>query len=248
LKYLPLVWAGLWRKPTRTLFTFLSIIVAFLLLGVLAGVNLGFTHLIDEARADRLFVDRRYGAMMPMAYQDQIKAIPGVTAVAGVIQLSGYFQERQNSVGFSGAKADFFALRPEILVKPEHIKMLEENRTGAVITDSYARKFGMKVGDRVPIQSMTAQKNGSKVWTFDILAVIPDDNNPQKARHFFVNYDYLDEVKAVDPGTIGRYTVNIADPDRATEIGLTIDRIFANSPSATYTTSEKAGMQAGLHE
>ena len=31
MKYFPLVLAGLWRKPTRTVFTFLSIMVAFVL-------------------------------------------------------------------------------------------------------------------------------------------------------------------------------------------------------------------------
>ena len=31
MKYLPLVLAGLWRRPARTVFTFLSIVVAFVL-------------------------------------------------------------------------------------------------------------------------------------------------------------------------------------------------------------------------
>ena len=39
MKYLPLVWAGLWRKRVRTILTLLSIVVAFLLFGVLHGVT-----------------------------------------------------------------------------------------------------------------------------------------------------------------------------------------------------------------
>ncbi len=42
MKYLPLIWAGLWRKPARTLLTFLSIVVAFLLFGMLRGVDSAF--------------------------------------------------------------------------------------------------------------------------------------------------------------------------------------------------------------
>ncbi len=42
VKYLPLLWAGLWRKPTRTVLTVLSIAVAFLLFGLLQGVISGF--------------------------------------------------------------------------------------------------------------------------------------------------------------------------------------------------------------
>ena len=36
MKYLPLLWAGLFRKKTRTVLTMLSVVVSFLLLGLLA--------------------------------------------------------------------------------------------------------------------------------------------------------------------------------------------------------------------
>ena len=29
MKYVPLIWAGLWRKPVWTVFTFLSMVVTF---------------------------------------------------------------------------------------------------------------------------------------------------------------------------------------------------------------------------
>ena len=44
MKYLPLVWAGLWRKPMRTVFTLLSIMVAFILFGILSGIDAGFAR------------------------------------------------------------------------------------------------------------------------------------------------------------------------------------------------------------
>ena len=37
MKYFMLIWAGLWRKKTRTILTMLSIAVAFLLFGLLQG-------------------------------------------------------------------------------------------------------------------------------------------------------------------------------------------------------------------
>ena len=43
MKYLPLVLAGLWRRPARTIFTFLSIVVAFILFGILSGLDAGLT-------------------------------------------------------------------------------------------------------------------------------------------------------------------------------------------------------------
>jgi hypothetical protein len=47
VKFLPLLWAGLWRKPTRTMLTLLSIAVAFILFGILSGVDAGFAHVLE---------------------------------------------------------------------------------------------------------------------------------------------------------------------------------------------------------
>jgi hypothetical protein len=64
LKYLPLVWNGLWRNRARTLFTPLSVTVAFILFGILAGVDAGFAHSLEASRMDRLFADPKFGAPM----------------------------------------------------------------------------------------------------------------------------------------------------------------------------------------
>ena len=82
MKYFPLVLAGLWRKPARTILTFLSIVVAFILFGILSAIDAGFAHQLDAARLDRLFADPRFGGLMPIAYTDKIAAVPGVTVVA----------------------------------------------------------------------------------------------------------------------------------------------------------------------
>ncbi|MEA2757354.1 MAG: putative transport system permease protein, partial [Aliidongia sp.] len=59
MKYFPLIWAGLWRKKTRTIFTLLSILVAFLLFGLLQGVNAAFNLGVEGANLNRLYVQSR---------------------------------------------------------------------------------------------------------------------------------------------------------------------------------------------
>ncbi len=44
MKYFPLIWASLWRKKMRTIFTLLSIVIAFLLYGVLQTVDYAFEN------------------------------------------------------------------------------------------------------------------------------------------------------------------------------------------------------------
>src|SRR5580692_5743448 len=90
MKYLPLIFAGLWRRPMRTVFTFLSIVVAFILFGVLTGLDAGFDHTLKVSRLDRLFVDPRFGGLLPLADVDEIARVPGVKVVAPRRVLVGY--------------------------------------------------------------------------------------------------------------------------------------------------------------
>ena len=41
MKYLPLIWSGIWRKPGRTILIFLQVTIAFALFGVLQGLRTG---------------------------------------------------------------------------------------------------------------------------------------------------------------------------------------------------------------
>ena len=56
MRYPPLVWAALARKPARSILIFASAIIGFALFGLMAGVNAGFRHMADQARLDRLYV------------------------------------------------------------------------------------------------------------------------------------------------------------------------------------------------
>ncbi|HXR90663.1 MAG TPA: hypothetical protein VN750_10310 [Steroidobacteraceae bacterium] len=39
MKYAPLIWSALWRKPADAVLTWLTVTVAFVLLGLMLGVN-----------------------------------------------------------------------------------------------------------------------------------------------------------------------------------------------------------------
>ena len=81
---LTLAWANLWRKPARTILTGLSIAMAFLLIGLLQGVNAGFAESIARARRDVLTTDPRLrdSPPLPIAIIEQIRKVPGVVTVA----------------------------------------------------------------------------------------------------------------------------------------------------------------------
>jgi putative ABC transport system permease protein len=246
MKYLPLIWAGLWRKRARTIFTLLSIMIAFILFGILSGIDALFAHNLEVSRLDRLFTDPRFGALMPLSYADEIARVPGVTIVAPRSGLYGYYQEPKNGMGVIATDERFFAVRPEISISKEQIQTLLHTRTGAVVGVYLSNKYGWKVGDKIPLQTNTAQTDGNRIWTFDIVAIVDDVNYPGQAGWFITNYEYLDQGRSTDKGTIDRFLVRIKDPSRATQIGRTIDRLFASSGAPTRTTSEKSQTQSGI--
>ncbi|HXA92854.1 MAG TPA: hypothetical protein VNU73_06370, partial [Steroidobacteraceae bacterium] len=84
MKYLPLIWSGIWRKPGRTILILLQVSLAFALFGVLQGMKTGVDQAVANARADILFVGPAVfgGAPLPAAYLDRLRSIPGVKTLA----------------------------------------------------------------------------------------------------------------------------------------------------------------------
>jgi putative ABC transport system permease protein len=246
VKYLPLLWAGLWRKPARTTLTLLSIAVAFVLYGILSGIDAGFAHSLAASRLDRLFTDSRFGAPMQISYAEQIARVPGVSVVAPRRGLLGSYQDPKNLMQVICIDERFFSLRPEITATKAQIAAMRKTRTGALIDVYLKNKYGWKIGDKIPLQTETPQADGNKTWTFDVVGIVDDANYPGQAGWFLGNYEYLDEAGASGKGTIDRFLVRIRDPDRAAQIGRQIDRLFISSAAPTRTSSEKSRSQAGL--
>jgi len=69
MKYLPLVWAALRRKPARTLLTCFSIMTGVFSVGHAAGINVGIAKIMQITSVRILIVMSRVnqGAPMPLA-------------------------------------------------------------------------------------------------------------------------------------------------------------------------------------
>lgn len=252
MKYFPLLWAALWRKRARTIFTLLSIVVAFMLFGLLQGVNAWLIGAVEASHMNRLYVRSRVSFVepMPLAYLTQIERVPGVRHVAFLRGFGGYYQEPKNFVPTWPCEARrIFAVFPEWKVPEDQLAALERTRTGAIIGAELARRFGWKIGDRVPLRSQAwVKKDGGADWAFDIVGVydIPEDS--KRAQMFLFNFAYFDESLPSDNGKVGAYILSIDDPARAADIAAAIDARFANSPQETSTQSEKESTQAQLDE
>jgi hypothetical protein len=76
LSGLTLVVSWLLENRTRSVLTMLSVTVAFVLVGLVQGLNQGVDALIASTRADRLLVASRASAVgfLPISHLDRIRA------------------------------------------------------------------------------------------------------------------------------------------------------------------------------
>jgi len=249
MKYLPLVWAALARSQLRTLLTFLSIVVAFLLFGVLHGVVGGLDALIGSMSDTRLRVLNRIGFThwMPISLRNEIARIPGVTAVVANGYFGGYYQDPKNQLGaYAVDMAELFKIYPELVLPADERAAMLHTRTGALIGEDLAKKYGWKVGDHITVDTpIWAHPDGSHSWVFDIVGIFRFNQAEVPTNNLWMNYDYFSEGGGMkDQASV--FIVGIADPAAATRISRQIDTLFRSSASPTLTQTEKAWMQANI--
>jgi len=88
MKFLPLVWAGLWRRPARSILTAMCIVVAFLLLGLLDGVNAQLLgELRREPRLTMAELARRVGMSSP-AVTERVRRMEEAGVIVGLLLAS----------------------------------------------------------------------------------------------------------------------------------------------------------------
>jgi putative ABC transport system permease protein len=245
MKYLPLIWRNLLRRKVRTIFTTASIFIAFLLFGVLMAIKAAFSMWIDVAGADRLMTIHRVSFIQPLpkSYLERIRGVEGVTGITHANWFGGIYQDPDNFIAnFAVDPESYLAMYPEYEMPEEQKTAWFANRTGAVVGIDTARRFGWKVGDRVPLQGTIYRKPDDSPWEFTIDGIYDSQVQGTDKTLFFFHYDYLNETIAQGFGRdqVGWYIVKVENPAEADAVARRMDALFANSPAETKTATEKA--------
>jgi putative ABC transport system permease protein len=240
MKYLALVLANLKRKKVRTTLTIGSFAAALFLFGLLIAVRGAFNQGVEVAGVDRLIIINRVSLIqpLPISYRDQILQVPGVKAVTYATWFGGIYQDEKNFFPQYVIDSETWrAMYPEFLVPDAEWKEFAKDRQGCIAGEATAKRFGWKIGDRIPIRGTYIPG----VWEFNLRGIYrgtrPDDDTTQ----FWLRRDYFEEkAPAYWKGLVGWYVVKVANPDDAVKVVAAIDERFANSPWETKTETEKA--------
>ena len=241
MRFRSLIFANLFRKKLRLILTVGSFAIALVLFTFLGVVKSAFNRGIEIAGADRLVVVDRVGLMqlMPVSYGDKIRAIPGVKCVTHDHWFGGVYQDEKNFFPqFVIDVENHRQVYPEFIVPDDQWNNFVKDRQGAIAGASLAKRFGWKIGDRIPIK--TTLYGGAK-WEFNLDGIYHTEKPDGDQGQFWLQWKYFDEtVPSVIKSTAGWYILKLNSPDDAVRVAKAIDEKFANSSDETKTETESA--------
>jgi len=246
MKFFPLVWRNLLRRKVRTTFTLLSVFVAFVLYGILMAIKMAFGAGVTIAGAERLMMIDKISLInpIPLSYQQRIASTEGVVDISHANWFGGIYQDPKNFFANMAVDAEsWLRVYPEFTVPEDQKKAFLADRTGAIVGADLAKRFGWKIGDRVPLQGVIYRTPNGAPWEFTIDGIYDSLEKGVDKSQFFFHYDYMNEtIRNQNYGhdQVGWYVIKLKEPSQAEAVAQKLDAMFANSPNETKTATEKA--------
>lgn len=241
--FLNLILRNAFRHKLRATLTVVGVAIAILAFGLLKTL-VGLWYLgVETSSASRLVTRNSISLVfsLPIAYQDRIRQIPGVTRV-GIMNWFGgvYISEKNFFPNFAVEPKSFLELYPEFVLTDEEKRAFVVDRQGAIAGRKLAAKYGWKVGDRIVLKGTIFPGQ----WDLVLRGIYRGAQKSTDETQFFFHWDYLNEaLRRTVPrraDQAGIYVVSVARPDQAAEVAVAIDAMFKNSLAETLTETERA--------
>lgn len=248
MKFLPLVWAGIWRKRGRALLTMASIVNAFLIFGLLQGLSTGIDNVGRDSEAAVLMTFSRVSQIegLPMGHGAQIANVQGVKNVTPMLIFTSTYRTPTQFVPAIAVDVDqYLSVYTDVKATPEQRQAMRATRNGALVGESFAKQYGWKVGDTVPLRSMFwMNRDGGSTWPVKVVGLLPKGSGPP----MMVNYSFVDEGRTQQKGTTSFFLLRTTDAKQATQIASRVDALFANSPHETRTITPRQMVQSQIKQ
>jgi putative ABC transport system permease protein len=238
MSYFRLVLANLGRHKRRTVLTILGVALALFLFASLRTVVTTIQAAAQFGSARRLVVTNATGIVfvLPLAYANRLRALPGVEGVSWANWFGGRYQDNKRFFAQFAVDAEsYLDLYPEIVLPEDQKQAFLQDRGSAIVGKRLLELFGWQLGQNVTIQGTIFPGD----WTFTIRGVYTPSDRAISDDMMLFRHDYMEE-RIGRPGIAGWYVIRISDPDQAAATGKTIDDLFRNSSSPTKTGTEQA--------
>jgi putative ABC transport system permease protein len=243
VRYLPLVWAALWRNRTESLLTLLALTVGFTLFGAMLTLNAAFVRSLEDVRKDAAFMFCRFNCPdgLPMGYRSKVSAIEGVVAVGPMFVVRGYRGNPNNPVGISFLDTSAPLGYPVFTLTPAQWRSLHTTPDGIFLTKTAALRQHAKAGDSFTLVTDPGlREGGGTAWYFKVLGVVEDSRGIGQGPRdqFFGNFRYLEESRPPGKrGIAGMFWLALDSQEHARRVCRQITATFTNSPLPVFCVS-----------
>jgi len=252
MKFIPLVWAALWRNRIESVLTLLALSVAFALFGTMITLNAAYERAIEDARMDRLIVACAFDCgAIPLGYREQLARVPHVTAVGGQLWLGGHEQDEQHPITVMFVDEGMRSAWPELPMSPADWRAFDANPSGIFLSREAAARRKVRTGDTVAVNTTfgSNRADGNPTWYFTVLGFMPDPpgwksgvGGPSDTivgnLRYWENSAHLDERDIVNV-----MRVAVDRPEHAREVCREIEARFTNATPALYCVPARADAQ-----
>ena len=245
MKVLKLVSRNTFRHPLRTGLTILGLTIAVMAFAVIRTTVSSWYAASQAASPNRLITRHAVSLVftLPIAYEDKIAKIEGVTGISHAMWFGGIYVDPKNFFPqFAVDGETYLDLYPEYIIQPEQMEDFLKQKNAVIIGQRLADRFGWSLGDQVRLTGTIFPGD----WDFVIRGIYRGAEEITDETIWHMRYDYLDErMRAEAPGRagqVGSFVVQIADPSQSAAISQQIDALFKNSSAETLTETEESFM------
>lgn len=245
IKFMPLVWKQIIRRPARSLLTVGGVAVAMFLFGAIQAMQRGVAAATEVTAADQTLVVYREDRYCPMAsqlpehYGAKIARIDGVAEVMPMRVSPTNCRTSLDVVTFRGVPAKQFAQGYARRFRLLSGSLADWTRRGdaALVGRDLARRRNLEVADRFDAAGVTVY-----------VAAIFEAEDIQDRQATYVHLPFLQQNTGSGKlGIVTQFNVKVEDPDRLEQVGSEIDRLFASDQAPTSSYPEKAFVARAAH-
>ena len=233
---------NLFRRRGRAILTIIVVALAVFIFCAIRSFVAAFNAGADQALADRIATRHKvsYTMQLPKHYIDQLREVPGVKSATWA-NWFGAKDPKERVPFFAGFAVDqdsYFDVQDDMKVAPDQLAAWKQTPSGAILGDKLAQAFGVKVGDRLVINSDIYPGD----WEFKVVGIYTALRKTVDRSSLLFRWDYLnnDSRAVYSKEHIGWMISRITDPAGSAEISRRIDAKFDGNDDQTVTMSERA--------
>jgi putative ABC transport system permease protein len=233
------------RSALLAAFAALTLFLAVFLRSVLTTLD----DVVRSASSNRLTVQSAVGlfAELPSSYRPEVEGLEGVASVARVSWFGGVYRDPSNAFPSIGVDLpEFLGMFPELQIPDDQRDALLSDPRGCLLGRALAERFGLEVGDPLPLLGTSHPLPGGAAWDFTVRAIyVSKDVAFPESLHAFSWATFDETRREADPldprSTATFFFVRVEDGARAADVAAAIDARYENGPQRTQTQPEQAG-------